>query len=166
MATGIARPVLLDNTVLTNFALADEARLVTCLWATGACTTCAALAEYKAGATSGLVPVATWVSLPVVTLTEEETAFAAGLSPRLGAGERTCLAVALYRRGLLASDDLDARRVAKAYCVPLTGTVGILVLGVRRGHLSRDRADAVLEAMIARGYHSPVTTLGDLLGGL
>jgi len=166
MATGIARPILLDNTVLTNFALVNEPGLVTCLWATRACTTPAALAEYKAGATGGLVPAEAWVNLPVVTLTEEELAFAAGLSLRLGAGERTSLAVALYRQGLLASDDLDARRVAEAHGIPLTGTVGILILCVRRSHLSRERADIVLRAMIARGYRSPVTGLGGLLEGL
>jgi len=31
MAAEVARPVLLDNTVLTNFALVDKARLVMCL---------------------------------------------------------------------------------------------------------------------------------------
>jgi hypothetical protein len=41
------------------------------------------------------------------------TALAAGYSTRLGAGERACLAVAVRRRGLLASDDLDARRTAQ-----------------------------------------------------
>ena len=164
MAAEVARPVLLDNTVLTNFALVDEARLVIGLWATRACTTFAALGEYKAGATSGLLPAEAWANLPVVTLTKEELAFAAGLSLRLGAGERTCVAVAVYRQGLLASDDLDARRVAEAHGVPRTGTVGILVLCVQRGHLSRDCADALLGEMIARGYHSPVTGLGSLLG--
>ena len=164
MDTGIVHPVVLDNTVLTNFALVDKARLVTCLWPTRVCTTLAALDEYKAGAASGLMPAEAWANLLVVTLAEEEFAFAAGLSLRLGAGERTCLAIALYRQGLLASDDLDARRVARAHGIALTGTVGILVLCVRRDYLSQDRAEALLGEMIERGYRSPVTGLGGLLG--
>jgi predicted nucleic acid-binding protein len=166
MDTGIARPVLLDNTVLTNFALVGEARLVEHLWATRACTTPATLGEYEAGAASGVVPAGHWANLPLVTLTKQELAFAGGLSLRLGAGERTCVAVAFHRQGLLASDDLDARRVAEGYGIPVTGTVGILVLCVQRQRLSRHRAEALLQDMIARGYRSPVTGLGDLLGSL
>jgi len=164
MDTGIARPVLLDNTVLTNFALVGEARLVKRLWATRACTTPATLGEYQAGAASGVVPAEAWANLPLVTLTDQELAFADGLSLRLGAGERTCVAVAFHRQGLFASDDLDARRVAEGYGIPMTGTVGILVLCVRQHHLSQDRAEALLEDMVAQGYRSPVIGLGDLLG--
>ena len=162
-AATLARPVLLDNTVLTNFALVGRTDLVMRLWPTAACTTSSVLDEYGAGAASGLLPADAWTDLPVVTLTEEETAFAASLSPRLGAGERTCLAVALHRQGLLVSDDLDARRAAREHGVPKTGTIGILVLCVRRGHLSREEANALLTEMIALGYRSPVASLDPLL---
>jgi predicted nucleic acid-binding protein len=156
-------PVLLDNTVLTNLALVNRAELVTSLWATSACTTPAVLAEYQAGVSSGLLPPNAWANLPIVTLNEEEVAFAVALPPRLGAGERTCLAVAVHRQGLLASDDLDARHIARRHGVSTTGTVGILVLCVRRGHLSRDQAEALLAEMRALGYRSSVTSLAPLL---
>jgi predicted nucleic acid-binding protein len=164
MVTGITRPVVLDNTVLTNFALVNEVGVLISLWPKQACTTTAAFAEYKAGSTSGQVPAEAWANLTVVMLTEKERTFAASLSFRLGMGERTCLAAAFHRQGLLASDDLDARRTARVHGIPLTVTVGILVLCVQRDHISQDRAQALLEEMIARGYHSPVTGLGDLLG--
>ena len=162
--TTLVRPVLLDNTVLTNFALVDRTDLVMDMWPSAACTTQPALDEYEAGAASGLLHPDAWARLPVVTLTEEELAFAASLPPRLGAGERTCLAVAVHRQGLLASDDLDARRTAKRHGVPLTGTIGILVLGVRRDCLARDQADRLLTELIALGYRSPVEDLNLLLG--
>jgi len=41
--------------------------------------------------------------------------------------------------------------------------VGILVLCVRRGHLSREQADALLTEMITLGYRSPVASLDPLL---
>jgi predicted nucleic acid-binding protein len=156
-------PVLLDNTVLTNLALVNRADLATHLWANAACTTPSAMAEYQIGVANGLLPPDVWEDLPVLTLTDDEVAFAASLRPRLGAGERTCLAVALHRQGLLVSDDLDARNTARRHGIPTTGTVGILVLCVRRGYLSRDHGDALLAEMRALGYRSPVVTLAPLL---
>jgi predicted nucleic acid-binding protein len=155
--------VLLDNTVLTNFALVERSDLVMRLWEAAACTTPSALAEYKAGVISGLLPSDAWKNLPLVTLSEAEVAFAAELPPRLGAGERTCLAVAVHRQGLLASDDLDARHIAQRHTVRTTGTVGILVQCVRREHLTLDQAEAILAQMRSLGYRSPITSLAPLL---
>lgn len=162
-AAAVMRPVLLDNTVLTNFALVSKADLVMHLWPTTACTTSAVLAEYDVGAASRLLPPDAWGNLPIVTLTQEEATFVSGLPARLGAGERTCLAVAVHRRGLLASDDMDARRAARQHNVSVTGTVGILVLCVQQGYLARDQADVLLSEMIALGYRSPVASLDGLV---
>jgi predicted nucleic acid-binding protein len=108
----MSRPVLLDNTVLTNLALAGRDDLPFLLWDEAAVTTAAALGEYLAGVEAGLVPRSCWGKLPVIELTTEEEALAVSLSARLGPGERACLAVAAQRHGLLASDDLHARRAA------------------------------------------------------
>lgn len=98
----------------------------------------------------------------VLTLTEEETAFAVGLLSRLGAGERTCLSVAFHRQGLLVCSDLDARKVARQYGVPTTGTIGILVACVQHDLLSHDEANALLMDLIAAGYRAPVDNLVSL----
>lgn len=84
----MSKLVLLDNTVLTNFALIEQPKLVLNLWAS-ACTTPAVWAEYRAGVAIHQLPIDAWQSLAVVTLTTAERAFANGLSQRLGAGERT-----------------------------------------------------------------------------
>jgi predicted nucleic acid-binding protein len=160
---GLERPVLLDNTVLTNLALVGQIGLVKRLWPVAACTTSQVLDEYELGAASGLLPSDAWSDLAIATLTEEETRFAAGLSVRLGAGERSCLAIAVHRHGLLASDDLDARHAAQELGIPTTGTVGILVLCVHRGYLSQEEANALLAEMIRLGYRSPVDSLDPLL---
>ena len=159
----MTRPVLLDNTVLTNLSLVGRSDLAFCLWPTNACTTPSVRKEYETGADSGLLPPETWTELPVVTLTPDEVAFAIRLPPRLGAGERTCLAVAVHRQGLLVSDDLDARRTAREHNVPTTGTLGILIRCVQLSHLERDQADGLLAEMIALGYRSPVDSLAPLL---
>jgi predicted nucleic acid-binding protein len=161
-AEQIDHPVILDNTVLTNFALVGRADLVIHLWPTTACTTPPVLDEYRSGVASGLVPADLWADLTVITLTEEETTLAASSSTRLGSGERSCLAAAVCRQGLLATDDLDARRIARQRKAPLTGTIGILILCVRRGYLSREEANGLLAEMIALGYYSPFDSLDQL----
>jgi predicted nucleic acid-binding protein len=165
MVAPVKSPVLLDNTVLTNLALVERGDLATELWPGRACTTPAVWQEYQRAVTGGLVLESAWPDLPLVKLSERESRFAAELGARLGAGERTCLAVALHRRGLFASDDLDARRVAGRYEIPITGTLGILVRCVQQGSLARQEADRLLSQMIALGYRSLVTDLSVLLEG-
>lgn len=156
-------PVLLDNTVLSNFALAGRADLVLRLWPR-ACTTAEAMDEFRAAAVAGLVSTSSWSGLLVIALTTEEAAFAVELPPRLGTGERACLATAVFRRALLATDDRDARSAARRHGVPTSGTVGILVACVQRGWLTLAQGDALLADMIEMGYHSPVVSLEEILG--
>jgi predicted nucleic acid-binding protein len=159
----MSRPVVLDNTVLSNFAAVRRADLVLRLWGEAVCTTPAAFAEYEAGVAGGMLSKDAWAGLSILTLSEEETGFAAGLSSRLGAGERTCLAVARHRQGLLVSDDLDARKVARQFGVSTTGTIGILVVCVQHDLLSRDEANALLMDLVAAGYRSPIDSVDFLL---
>jgi predicted nucleic acid-binding protein len=155
--------VLLDNTVLTNFALVNRADLVLGLWGEACGTTTAVLNEYQAGVESGLLAVGIWDTLQRIELDEAESFFATMLSRRLGAGERTCLPVAVHRQALLVTDDLDARHFAREHNIPTTGTVGVLVSCVRQGYLPVDQANAVLAEMIRFGYRSPVALLDSLL---
>jgi predicted nucleic acid-binding protein len=159
----MSRPVLLDNTVLSNLALTGRDDLPFRLWGEAAATTAASRAEYQAGVEAGLVSGSCWGTLPVIELTTEEDALALSLSARFGPGERTCLAVAAQRKGMFASDDLHARRAATRLDVPITGTVGILAACVRRGYLALAEANRLLDAMIAAGYRSPIVSLDQLL---
>jgi predicted nucleic acid-binding protein len=159
----MSRPILLDNTVLTNLALVRRDDLPFRLWGEAAVTTAAARAEYQRGVEAGLIPRSCWGELSVIELTAEEDALALSLSAGLGPGERTCLAVAARRNGMLASDDLLARRAAARLEVPITGTIGILAACVRTSHLALAEANRLLEAMIAAGYRSPVISLDELV---
>lgn len=155
--------VLLDNTVLTNFALVGRPDLVLDLWDVACATTSAVMAEYQAGVTSRGLPADIWNPVAQLPLDAGEQAFADGLPPRLGAGERSCIAVAIQRQGLFACDDATARREAQRLGLVVTGTIGILVVSIRQGRLIAAKANAVLADLIAQGYRSPVTTLDDLL---
>lgn len=101
--------VVLDNTVLTNYGLINRADLVSDLWPGMASFTPDVQNEYQAGVRVAELPADIWVFLPVLTLTTSETTLALSLAHRLGAGERSCLAVAITRGALLATDDEDAR---------------------------------------------------------
>ncbi len=155
--------VLLDNTVLSNFAVVQQPELALRACPGRACTTEAALAEYLAAPENERFDEDAWRDLPIIELTDGERQLAEPLPASLGAGERACLAVAIARRGLLASDDLHARRVATRQGAKTTGTVGLLVMAIEADLLSLDQANALLAAMIAAGYRSPVASLDTLV---
>lgn len=156
-------PVILDNTVLTNLALVGAIDLVFHLWPDRVVTTAAVLQEYRAAADIGLLPAHAWADLIVVEMTSQEETLASTFSSRLGAGERSCLAVAHSRDGLLVSDDADARGAAKRLGIVVSGTLGVLVLAVRRSLLTLAEANELLGNMIDAGYRSPMTRLDDLI---
>jgi predicted nucleic acid-binding protein len=155
--------ILLDNTVLSNLALVGQMNLVFRLWADRVASTPGVLSEYEDAVRAGLLPPHAWTDLPVVKLTSQEVAMSETFSRRLGRGERSCLAVAHLRGGLFASDDADARAAARRLGVPVTGTLGILALTVRRELLTLAQANALLADMVAAGYRSPMERLDTLV---
>ena len=80
----MTRPVLLDNTVLFNFASVGRSDLVLESPFEQICTTPAVKAEYKAGVAKEQVTEASWESLREVELTSKETELAENFSHRLG----------------------------------------------------------------------------------
>ena len=154
--------VVLDNTVLSNFAQARLASIVLSLWQDQVGTTLEALSEYRAGTQAvGLFPSA-WETLQILETAPSEKEFEASLSARLGKGERSCLAVTHMRNGLLATDDLLARKIAARYRITTIGTVGILVQCIHAKTLTQRQADRALTRMIEAGYRSPVRNLKGL----
>jgi len=158
-----SRLILLDNTVLTNFALVGRPNLVLDLWGADCATTTEVMAEYQAGIVGHGLPAHSWENLTQLTLQPAEQSFADQLQPQLGSGERSCIALAVYRQGLFVCDDAQARREAQRHGVTVTGTIGVLVLNVRQGKLPAAEGNALLTNMITQGYRSPVTTLDNLL---
>jgi predicted nucleic acid-binding protein len=151
--------VILDNTVLSNFALVKQADLILSLWPGKTSTTSIVLGEYLAASDKITFPPQAWQALRVVELTLGEDAFASQLPLRLGAGERSCIAIAHNRGGLFVSDDADARRIARGHAIPLTGTLGILNACVQKNLVSLTQANQLLSMMIAAGYRSPSSEL-------
>lgn len=73
-------PVLLDNTLLTNFAWAGFPDLLFALWPDQVCTTPAVMQEYHKGITEVGLPAKIWDTLPVRELTPGEKQWSAALT--------------------------------------------------------------------------------------
>ncbi len=159
----VSPPILLDNTVLTNFALAECAELVMQLWGDDLRTTPHAMAEHQEGVALGYVPEGEWKDLPRPELKPEEEALFQQLPTSLGPGESSCLAVAFCQGGTLATDDLPARRQAGSKAVTVTGTLGILISCIRNELIDLSEGNRLLKVMIENNYHSPASSLDEYL---
>ncbi len=153
-------PVLLDNTVLTNFASAKCTDLPPEIWPGRVCVTQAAIEEYRRGVENVGLPAGVWDHTPLLHLTDEEKAWLQERFPTyLGAGESASIAAAFHRRGVFASDDLKARQAAQALDVPVIGSVGILIRSGQKDLLTLAQAQVLLDRMIDAGYYAPVSDL-------
>ena len=153
--------VLLDTTVLSNFAHIERVDLLR-LVLPDAATTPQVVAEFAEGIASGRVPKCNLAWLDVVNLTPLEERIFLRTRMVLGDGEAFRIAVASERKASLFSDDLDARRYARRHGVPVSGTLGVFSLLVSRQHLSVKEADECLQGMIAHGYRSPIGSAAEL----
>lgn len=145
--------ILLDTTVLSNFARVKLEYVPQQIWGDQACVAEEVIEEYQAGVKVGRLPAFTWTALKVLKLSREEKAFEHTLPLLLGRGERTSLAVAFNSRAALA------RKVARNLGISITGTIGVLQRAVQREFLSDSQAQRTLDEMIASGYYSPVSKL-------
>jgi predicted nucleic acid-binding protein len=98
--------IVVDNTVLSNFAQTQIHSAIISLWGDQICTTPEVISEYRAGIKVVGLPSSAWRLLKITELSSSENDFAASLSTKLGAGESSCIAVAYIRNAILATDDL------------------------------------------------------------
>lgn len=155
--------LLLDNTVLSNFATVRRPDLLRAAFGDQLATSQEAFDELQAGIRSGVLPDLDWSWLPVWTLGAAEMPRYHEFLHTLNAGEAACLALAAARECRILTDDRDAREMARRLKIPLSGTLGALIRLIDLGVLSLDEADGLLAQMIAANYRSPVTSLRDLV---
>jgi len=156
--------VVADNTVLSNFALTAREDLLHKLFGDAMAATDAVMDELSAGEAKGIVPRRDWSWLPVLRLESpaERQSFET-LRERLGRGEASCLSLAISRRLRVLTDDRDTRIIAHRRDIPVSGTIGVLVLAVKRGLLPLDEANTLLSDMIEKGYYAPYHEIDALL---
>jgi len=86
---------------------------------------------------------------------DEELRLFHSLPRRLHHGEAACLAIARHRNWAFLTDDKLARTTGLALGITVSGTLGVLVQGVKRALVTVEAGDELLSEMIDRGYRSP-----------
>ena len=115
--------MLLDNTVLSNFALVGRMELLTVALGSQVATTPQVIDEFNEGIARGRVPETRLDWLEVINLEGKEETVFQELLMRVNAGEAACLAVASQRNGRILTDDRDARKLAAQLKIPVSGTL-------------------------------------------
>lgn len=159
-----ARLLLLDNTVLSNFA--SVARLDVLIQALEGrrrlATTPQVIGEFNEGVVRGRLPKSDLGWLEITNLDNNEEVLFQELSRRVNAGEAACLSVAAHRGGHILTDDRDARKLAAQFKIPVSGTLGVLFRSVRIQTLTLNTANDILAQMVSHGYRSPIKNLETL----
>lgn len=165
---------IFDSTVLSNLVVVGALQLARSRYEGDAGTTVEVIAELREGLKAGYghlrsaleqiesVEPSGWIAV-MSPRSPEEHRLRLEFDRSLGAGEASCLALAVSRRLVLVTDDLAARRLAEERGVRLTGTLGILIALVREDVLTLDQANGMLATMIEQRYRSPVDRLDDLV---
>jgi len=98
--------------------------------------------------------------LRLVTMDETELQLFAPLLSVLDHGEAACLAIAQNRGWGFLTDDRLARRQARAWNLPLSGTMGLLLLAVQDKLVTLDEGNDLLrQMMVVARYRAPHTDL-------
>jgi predicted nucleic acid-binding protein len=157
--------IVIDNTVLSNFALVQRPEFIRHAFYEQVGTTEQVFDELARGVKLGRLPKCSWEWLECIRMTESEVLQCTQLRQQLDEGEASCLAVATQRTWKVATDDKDARKWAIRLHIPHTGTLGILGLLITQNHMPLTEGNAWLHRMIEAGYHSSMKTLDRFIQG-
>jgi len=163
-----SQPVVLDATVLSNFASTGTVDVLVDILDWPA-TVSEVQTELERGYArdyefldDALARIGDDITLVGV---EEQSTGETAIRDRLDSGETEALLGAMAREGTLATDDLAAREMATERGVPVTGSVGLLVVGIRRDEIDASTANGWLDDWRAtRGYYAPVERIEEILG--
>lgn len=162
--------LVLDATVLSNFARTESIDWLTATFGTLR-TVPAVRAELDQGVEAGYEYLARAVSAideGSIPLLDIDDATVAERYPtvrdRLDRGEAAALVAVLTDGGTLVTDDGTARTVGQDRGVPVTGSIGLLVRGIREDAVSIETADTWLQTWIQQeDYYAPVGSVTDAL---
>lgn len=168
MGDDVVEPVVLDATVLSNFASSSTVEQLGRILDHPA-TVPAVRDELERGRDlhyrfldEALAHIGDDISL--LSISDETIDRRSTVRDRLDPGEAESLLAAIEHDGTLATDDLAARRLAAEYDVPVTGSVGVLVLGVQHGVITVETANEWLTTWREkRGYYASIERLEEVL---
>lgn len=160
------QPIFLDATVLSNFASTDSISFLVDLLDSPAVVP-AVRDEIEHGQTVGHDYLDTAVEAFDETVSVVDAVPSSDLTAigeRLDVGEAESMLSAIEYGGTLATDDLAARRIATDRNLPVTGSIGLLVVGIERDGIDRTTANEWLDTWRRkRGYYAPVDSVGEVI---
>lgn len=167
---GLQQPVFLDSTVLSNFASTDSVDWLIDFLEDPTVTPEVAR-ELREGVAAGydfLQPavdaIDDGIRLVEISTGSLEAALKTEVREHLDPGEQESAICAKLRDGTLATDDLAARELLDDSDTPVTGSIGLLVLGIDRGTLDVETANQWLDTWRReRGYYAPVERIEEVL---
>lgn len=170
MSQPVSRPVVLDTTVLSNYASTESVTWLTTTLEDPQ-TVPAVQTELTRGREGGhayldraLEGIESGDITVVDTATERLQQAYPGVRNHLDPGEAEALVAAHTAGGTLVTDDGAARALAADYDVALTGSIGLLVRGVVLEELTVETADDWLTTWIeTRNYYAPVDSVAAAL---
>lgn len=164
-------PVFLDTTVLSNFASSDSIGWLVEFLDEPA-TVPAVVTELKQGRTHGHEFLRSAIDAldddisVCATDSDDVSVDPDQIRDRLDAGEASVLLTAIETNGTFATDDLAARRLGQKHGVRVTGSIGLLASGIRRGELDPATANDWLNTWRnERGYFAPIDRIEEVRDG-
>ena len=154
--------VITDATVLSNFILVKRWDILQKA-IVNLCTTFEVIEEINFGVERGVMPATELSQIEVLEMSSEEREVFIRLAERLGSGEASCIAVAMARGFKMLTDDLDARKYAQKFGIPVSGTIGVLVLALGKKIITKEQGNYLLSEMIKMGFYSPVESLDEVM---
>ena len=165
--------VIVNTTILSNFATVGQLGLLHALWSI-VYIPGQVYDEIQNGLLQGysfyadidqlVYPFSEtgWLHLTALQSPDEFRLFGELLSV-LHSGEAACLSIAAHRGWTLFSDDKAARKASESLKVSVSGTLGVLLALVKQSQLALTEADEILARMIQIGYYSPCASLNEIL---
>ena len=152
--------MMLDNTVLSNFALVDELSLLQQFCRDSGAITTHVFNEFEKGVQAGLFkkPDFSWLAKLDFDNETERNMFTL-LNQRLGAGEASCLVLAVHRAYDFLSDDMMVRKFALREGIRVSGSIGVLIELINENIITLEKGNNILKGFIRWGYYSPVEKL-------
>jgi len=154
--------ILLDNTVLSNFALVKQMALLKEYCGDKAASTNNVFDEFKQGVKERIFTDTEFDWIRGLDLSEKENTMFLNFCKKLGKGEASCLAIAISRGHDLLSDDMAVRKIALREGVRFSGSIGVLLELTRMGGIGLEKGNEILNGFIKCGYYSPVNKLDGL----
>lgn len=154
--------ILLDNTVLSNFALVKQMSLLKEYCGDKAASTDDVFDEFERGVKQRIFADTEFEWIKRLDLSEKENTMFLNFCKKLGKGEASCLAIAISRGYDLLSDDMAVRKIALREGVRFSGSIGVLLELIRMDRIGIEKGNEILNGFIKCGYYSPINKLDGL----